>query len=241
MVDRRTVHLWYGSIRAHANQADQFHALLEHDERQRATQFRFDRHRLDYVICRGLLRLLISHYLPLAPEQVAFQYGPHGKPKLHASCQPTEEEPAVCFNLAHAADRVLFGFSRGRELGVDVEELSAMPDTEEIAQRFFSPPERAWLTAGRPEERAHRFFVLWTRKEAFLKAIGSGISRSLSDFDVSGTPDGLDGALPVRQEGETDSRWYLRQVPVHPGYAAAVCSEGVDWDVACFALDRLIR
>jgi 4'-phosphopantetheinyl transferase len=148
-------------------------ALLSADELERARRFYFERDRQRFVVGRAVLRALLAGYLGRAPREIAFRYGAHGKPELASS----EGEPALHFNLAHSDALLLIAFARAGEVGVDVEKIRDLPDWESIARLSFSPSELERLRVCRPEERRDEFFRAWTRQEAVLKALGTGLGE----------------------------------------------------------------
>lgn len=173
-----------------------------------------DRHR--YVRARGALRTILGTYLNAAPTDLRFDYGPHGKPGLSSSFAP------LSFNVSHSEDLALIAVRRGGPLGVDVECVRGDGGLE-IAERFFCPAERAWLLALPREQRPEGFFIVWTRKEAYIKARGSGLWHDLAGFDVSQAP-----SRPVRHtnaDGQTGP-WFVQDLAPGPGYAAALAVEG---------------
>lgn len=170
-----------------------------------------ERDRNRYIRARGALRLLLGDCLGAAPESLRFAYGPLGKPALAAPAIPLH------FNVSHAGDLALIAVCQGRPVGVDVEQIRLDYGGEAIAERFFSPGERAWLLRLPPSQQTTGFFRLWTRKEAYLKARGEGIWRDLAGFDVSQSP-----PEPVWPDGA----WFLHDLAPAPGYCAAVAVEG---------------
>ena len=155
-----------------------YERLLSEDERERAANFRFERDRRRFVAGRSILRQKLAQYLDAAPAELVFVYGPHGKPTLPGS--------DVSFNVSNSGRAGLFAFASGFELGVDVELLAhARPNDDAVAARFFSAAEVAVLQACPTSTRAHAFLRCWTRKEAYLKARGSGLAAPLDQFDVT--------------------------------------------------------
>ncbi len=145
-------------------------ALISPDEAERARSFYFDRDRRRFVVGRGILRILLGRYLGCAPAQVAFRYGAHGKPAL------ANASVGLHFNVAHSEGLALYAFTRAGEVGVDVECMRDLPDWEQVAEAAFSPHELAQLRACAPARRRDEFFRAWTRQEAVLKALGTGLS-----------------------------------------------------------------
>ncbi|HEY4563621.1 MAG TPA: 4'-phosphopantetheinyl transferase superfamily protein, partial [Thermoanaerobaculia bacterium] len=163
------IHVWSVRLDPPAAEVERLGRALSADEWERANRFRFEKHRRQYVVGRGALRALLAAYLETRPEAVRFRYGPRGKPFL-------ESPSDLQFNLSNSDEMALVGFVRGPEIGVDVEYLRPMPDCEQISERFFSESERRVLRGipGRAKEEA--FFNCWTRKEAYLKAVGEGLA-----------------------------------------------------------------
>ena len=187
---------------------DQCYAWLSDEERDRAARFRFDRDRDRYVVCRGNLREMLGERLGVAPAEIAFSYNAHGKP----------ETRGVEFNVSHSGSRALIAISRARVVGVDIERMNRGFMHEQIPERFFSPGEVRALRALPEAGQVEAFFHCWTRKEAYVKARGLGLSLALDGFDVSlGHP-----ACFLRGvEG-----WEIESVNAGDGFAAAVVAEG---------------
>jgi 4'-phosphopantetheinyl transferase len=192
---------------------------LSADERERGRRFRFERDRRRFVTARGLLRRLLGRYLGLEPSRLRFGYGPRGKPFLAG-------EDELRFNVSHSGGLALLAFAWDRELGVDVEEERPVEEAEAIARRYFSSWEERELRLLTEVERQAAFFRCWTRKEAFIKATGDGLSRSLDAFDVTLAPGEPARLLRVEGEPEAAFRFWLEDVSPAPGFAGALAVEG---------------
>ena len=217
------VHVWQAELEPFASLRD----VLDAEERERADRFVFDRHRLRYVAAHGLLRHVLGGYLGLAPEAVRFARARHGKPYL--------PNGALRFNLAHSGGRALVAVSVGRELGIDLELVRSGRDVAGIAGRFFSATEAAALNALPARHRVTAFYRCWTRKEAYIKACGTGLAMRLDSFDVAFEP-GVPAALLSSARGaEEPRRWRLVELAVGPGFEAALAVEGGGWRLATFA------
>jgi 4'-phosphopantetheinyl transferase len=227
VAERDQVHVWLLSVSASEGEAAGLAGLLSPDERDRAARFHFRKDRSSYTVVRGFLRVLLGRYSNTAPADLRFGYLPHGKPYLHGPV----EAPDLTFNVAHSRDLALFGFARGREIGVDIEYFRPEVECELIAERFFSPREADQLRSLRPEDRRRAFFACWTRKEAYIKALGEGLSFDLRDFDVPADPEEPAALSANRRNPEEVLRWTLRDLLVGPAYAAAVAAEGRDWSL----------
>lgn len=193
-------------------------ALLSDAERHRASRFLFDRDRDRFIVARARLRQLLGARLGARPESVELVYGSHGKPAL----APWLADSALRFNVSHCGDVTLYAFSRGREIGIDVEAVRVLPDADDIAARFFSQRENRAYRALEPRDRPLGFFQCWTRKEAFIKALGDGLSYPLDRFDVSLTPGEPAKILRVEVTPGARCGWRMESWSPVPGFVAAV-------------------
>jgi 4'-phosphopantetheinyl transferase len=219
------VHVWRMRLEQPPELHENFLRILDQDERARSGRFHFDKHRRYFVAGRGFLRTLLARYLDTRPEAVRFNYGPYGKPALDGD----HRESPLRFNASHSGEWAVYGFVQHREIGVDVEYVKPHFATEGIAERFFSAGEVQALNALTEAEKPAAFFRCWTRKEAYIKAIGSGLSHPLDTFDVTLAP-GEPAAL-LNVEG-----WSLFDLDVESGYAAALAVAGSGHTVHRFAL-----
>lgn len=223
------VHVWRASLDQVEGHLASLMRLLSPDERERADRFHFEADRKRCVVGRGLLRLLLGHCLGRCAIQVQFQYNEFGKPILAGGLHPSLQ-----FNLSHSGDLVLIALSRGRALGVDVEQMRMDVAAKEIAARFFSADECRGLASVAPAEQHAAFFSCWTRKEAYLKARGDGLSLPLAQFDVSFLPGDPPRLLATRHDPADLHRWILHALEGGEGYQAALAVEGGDWKLKCW-------
>jgi 4'-phosphopantetheinyl transferase len=221
------VHIWRASLNQPAAMLTAFKQSLATEELERAAKFHFQKDRDHFIVARALLRIILASYLESKPEQLRFSFNEYGKPAL-------ADTETVRFNLSHSRDLVLYAVARNRELGVDVEYVRDDFDTAQIARQFFSRREIEALCALPPEQQEEGFFLCWTRKEAYIKAKGQGLSIPLDQFDVSLAPDEPAKLLNVAGDTEEISRWSLRELAPGPGYMAAIAVEGSDWRLSCF-------
>ena len=217
------VHVWRATLDRPAAAVDDMRRTLSDGERQRAARFRFDRDRDRYVVGRALLRVLCGLYLDEEPEKVRLSYGRRGKPGLGEEHGKSRLE----LNLAHSGPLALYAFTRGRLVGVDVEQVRPMPDADEVAGRFFSPREHAVYSELPSRDRLLGFYLCWTRKEAFIKALGEGLSVPLDSFDVSLVPGEPARLIRVAPDPDKAARWTLISLEPMPGYVGAVAIQGV--------------
>lgn len=213
------VHVWRRGL-ARYDEADALVGVLSEEERLRAARFVFERDAARYIVGRASLRQILSAYLGVAPDRIGFSYGPHGKPALAFPREP------LTFNVSHSGDLALYAVSWDRRVGVDVERARHVDDLQGLAAQVFAPAEREELASLPVDQRASAFFEGWTRKEAFIKAVGDGLSHPLHTFVVS-----LNPAKPARlvAVGDTPgaaSGWSLHALAVDTGYSAALVAEG---------------
>jgi len=189
--------------------------LLSHDEWGRADKLRVVLDRQRFIASRGILRTLLGRYLALAPRELSFTYGTNGKPAL--------SESGLHFNLSHSRGRGMFAFSSVSPLGVDLELVRTLSDLPQVGATIFSPAEANVFEAIPPQYRPTAFFKCWTRKEALIKALGTGLSYPLDQFSVSfDEPARL---LPTGGAGTELSRWRLYHLDPEPGYFAAIATQ----------------
>jgi 4'-phosphopantetheinyl transferase len=168
------------------------------------------------------MRMILAQYLGVPPKNIAFAYAERGKPQL----SPELRESGVKFNLSHSLDRALLAVTLESAIGVDLEYIDKKFASEEIAESFFSPMEIGVLRGIPEEERAAAFFSCWTRKEAYIKAVGDGLAIPLHGFDVAFGPGVSPRLLRVNASSGEVSRWSMYNLPAPAGYAAALVVEG---------------
>jgi len=230
---RAEVHVWRMSLNAPLASVREFAEVLATDERARAARFVRDRDRHRFVVARGVLRVILARYLRRDPCGLRFEYGSFGKPMLSGESRASD----IRFNVSHADDMALYAVTSGREVGIDIERIRPDLIPEDIAERFFSRQEVATLRGLPTPSRLEAFFACWTRKEAFIKARGRGLSLSLDGFDVSLVPGRPVELLSVRDDPEEANRWSLRQLFPGDDYVAALAVEGLGWQLKCWQWD----
>jgi 4'-phosphopantetheinyl transferase len=219
----REVHVWRASLVRSAGTVQRLRRLLSKDELLRADRFRFERDRSRYIVGRALLRGLLANYLQSTPEGLTFEYGEFGKPTLRGG---------PWFNLSHSGSVALYAFSGAGEIGIDVELEEPSRTRGRVAERFFSPAEISALRTLPLEAQPRAFLACWTRKEAFIKARGDGLSLALDSFDVTLAPDAPAELLRTAWCREEPGRWRMQDLSDHQaGYIAAVALRGQGWRV----------
>jgi 4'-phosphopantetheinyl transferase len=221
-LDRALVHVWVAGL----GEIDPGIArVLGADESERAARFRFAADRDRYSLSHGWMRVLLGAYLRRDPQAIVLSISPFGKPFAVSPGGSARLE----FNLSHSGDAALLAVGADRPVGVDVEEIRRERVSEDVARRFFSRAEVDDLLRLPAADRVEAFFRCWTRKEAYVKARGEGLSRRLDRFAVSLT---LGEAPELRPcgEGEEDAiLWSLKSLAPRPGYEGAVAAHGKDW------------
>jgi 4'-phosphopantetheinyl transferase len=214
-------HVWRAALAADEAALDAHRRLLADDERARAQRFVFERDRRRYTVVRATLRRLLGRYLDRDPQTIDFVYGAQGKPAL----APASGDPVIAFNLSHAEELAAYAFSLHGQIGVDIEYHRPLKDMRQLAATVFSSTELAALDALPHDRQPAAFYACWTRKEAFIKAIGQGLSFPLKEFDVTLTPGEPARLLRIRDDAEAAQRWAL--VAFTPGdeFSGALMTE----------------
>lgn len=231
---RREVHVWRASLDPSASRLERLARTLAPDELERAARLHFAADRDRFVIARGALRAILARYLDEAPERLRFRYGPYGKPALAGSAGDAGGA-ALRFNASHSGRLAIYTVSRGREVGVDVERVRPTVAWRPIVERMFTPRERAALEAVPPGAAIETFFAYWTRKEAYAKARGEGLSLPLACIDVTAAPGESWGRVRVAGDPGESSRWRLEPLVPGAGYLAALAVEGDGWRMRFWA------
>lgn len=224
------VHVWRTSTDQSQPSVRSLYGILGPDECQRADRFYFEKHRRRFTVARGVLRRLLGEYLGVSSEAVAFEYSEYGKPSLPNTINPTD----IRFNVSHSNESALFAFTRQRDVGVDVEHVRSDIDVEALAQNSFSPREVDALLRLPAARRREAFFNCWTRKEAFIKAHGEGLSLGLDRFDVTLAPGEPAALLRFEVDPAEVPLWEMCILDAEDGYKAALAVEGHDWELLCW-------
>ena len=212
---RNELHVWQIPLISRCQDLQDASKVLAVDERQRAGRFRFDIHRSRYILTHAAVRRILGSYLDQDARSILFEYSTYGKPAI--------PEHNISFNLSHAENHALFALARSR-VGIDIEFIRDINNLAELI-RMFSPNEQMELLSQPLDQRTRTFFQCWTRKEAYIKALGLGFSLPLNSFDVSFT-----SSEPARLRASRDpivhaDDWILYEVAVPPGYVAAAAIE----------------
>jgi 4'-phosphopantetheinyl transferase len=213
--DSREVQIWSVRLNGNAAALARYHSYLSSAEQSRVDQFKFEHLKRSHTFSRGVLRLLLAFYLDLLPGSIEFAYGPKGKPAVRRTTP-------LRFNVSHSGDVAVYAFTLDCDLGVDVEKLRALADLESISARFFCAAEASELLSLPPDNRPVAFFRCWTRKEAYIKAIGDGLSMPLDRFQVTLLPEDSARFVHIGHDEKTAQNWALHHLDFGPPYVGAL-------------------
>lgn len=209
------VHVWAVQLDRDASVIREVAALLDDDERDRASRFRRRVDRDRFIVAHAVLRRVLARYLRKPAQSLRFRRDRFGKPSL---AHPTD----VSFNLAHADSVALIAVTSGRPVGVDVERVTPLDDAFDVAEVCFAPAERRVLHAVPAALVSDTFFNCWTRKEAFIKAVGTGLSAPLKAFEVSLEPEAPARLRRVSGSALVAASWTMEALHPAAGYVGAL-------------------
>jgi 4'-phosphopantetheinyl transferase len=218
------VHVWRAQLELPSSQVQQLRGILTDDELDRANRFSFEIDRQRFIAARGTLRSILSRYITIYPSHLRFYYHQYGKPFL----APEFSFYLLNFNLSHSGRMALYAITRSMEIGVDVERVRSDFEYEEIAHHFFSVNEVAMLHTIPTEKKLEAFYNCWTRKEAYIKAHGKGLSLPLDSFDVSFAPWEPPMLLICKDESQGQSPWTFLDLKPGLGYIGALAVKGIE-------------
>lgn len=223
------VHVWRIPLNQNPARISELSKVLSLDERAHANRFHFEKDQIQFIEARAALRLLLGQYLCVHPAELTFSFGEQGKPALANG----HSNNGLRFNLSRRDKLALIAFTRGREIGVDVELVRVDLPLFEMAEVSFSAGELKTLRSLPENLQAAGFYNCWTRKEAYIKARGEGFSSPLKQFDVSLAPGAAARLLAVRGDTSEVNRWTLHDLTVGSGYVAALAIEGPQANITC--------
>ena len=216
------VHIWCASLDQPDTVVEQMAQSLSTEESKRAGRFRFRQHRNQFILTHGILRKLLADYTDIEAAGITFSYGKNGKPYLPERFN----QEKIRFNMSHSNGYALFGFTRNREIGVDIEHICELADMENVAKQVFSTKEMAVLRSTPAAEKKEVFFKFWTRKEAYIKGVGEGFSSPLDSIDISAATIGEPICVQPVANPASKNLWIVQDLRPLPGFAAAFAAEG---------------
>ncbi len=226
ILNTETIDIWHGSIPANAAHAMRYRQILSEDELARADRFRFPELQQKFAQRRGVLRVVLAGYLQTSPETIRFRTNAHGKPFLCEQCN----DIGLQFSLSHSKDRMLIAVTRDRNVGIDVEVIRQEIDDVGLAKSFFAPEDVNFIISQSELIRRRRcFFEVWTGKEAYVKAIGEGLSIPLDQFSID-----LDSNPPLLRYANHQSQlpnvrcsdWMFAKLNLQPEETACLAYTG---------------
>lgn len=214
-----TLHVWSLSLDRSPLEIAHYRSLLTPEEIARADRFRFHSDRDRFVTTRGVLRQLLGHYLRRDPRQIELVYGTYGKPEVAPAQQGS---PPLFFNVSHCRDWALYGVACDRAIGIDIEWVDPGFPYSDMVPQLLSPGEQQRLQQLNEELRPAAFFTCWTRKEAYLKAKGCGLSYPLNQLEVAFLPDEPAAILSTAWDPQESRQWQLYPLTISPNHAASL-------------------
>jgi 4'-phosphopantetheinyl transferase len=226
------VHVWLAELDQSHKHTQRLAQALPAEDRVRAGSYRYARDRRRFIVARAYLRTILGLYVDEEPDTLHFVYGPYGKPALSSP-----DAGRLHFSVSRSHNLALYAIAYNREVGVDIERLHPLRDLDmdDIARYCFSPHEQiTWrdLPAGKKHQA---FFNLWTRKEAYMKAVGIGLLRPLDQIDVTTAPQTPTFLRADSAEPDAAGRWSIESLRPRRNYAAALVVEGSHWQFACWS------
>ena len=222
------VSLWLIDIEQHLASLAELSLLLDEKEQERASRFKFAKDRNCFIISKGILRVLLSRYLESPPESIEFITNKYGKPSLNINNTKIANSffSKFHFNLSHSQNFALIAITLDDPIGVDIEYMQEKIQKDDIASRFFAEEEHQEYFSLKEEEKLVGFYNAWTRKEAFIKALGKGVSQSLKSFAVNLSPQEKPQIVSVNNKKEQALLWQLHAFTPKKNYLAATSWRG---------------
>ncbi len=222
-ITENDVHIWKLCLSEASYDPEEFYRnSFSQDEKERAVKLRFKTDRNNFLMARGYLRNLLSSYLDKEPQEIELHYGRYGKPYLSTESNPDN----INFNLTHSRGTSFYALTRGREIGIDIEYIRPVSRANKIIDRFFSDEERAFYEQQPTGKKLETFFMLWCRREAYTKAMGTGFNLPESKIDISF----VTGEKKSNKDKKDNSSPTLSiyEITVDPGFAASLAVSGMN-------------
>jgi 4'-phosphopantetheinyl transferase len=211
------VHVWHIKLNRPIQEVEELRTVLSHDEREKCSRLRAPGLERRFIVCRATLRMILGRRLHIRPDRLEFRYSSAGKPELL-----DVDAHRLHFNVTHSSEVAMVALSEGKPVGIDVEHIRPDFATTAIAERFFSIAEREQLRSMPEQVRPNAFFRCWTRKEAFIKAVGTGMAFPLDAFDVSLDEQVTSALLSIHGDHELAKNWTVCNLTAPPGFLASL-------------------
>jgi 4'-phosphopantetheinyl transferase len=217
------IDVYSASLPSYAVSLDRMVEILSPQERTRAESFRFPHLRMAFIVRHALLRRVLAEYLDQSPARIEFDYGERGKPFVRGA--------ELFFSMSHSAGMAVYAIGPERLIGVDVEGVRPIPDCLALAASTFSESESKQIAALPPAVQLLAFYNGWSRKEAYVKALGTGLGTPLDGFEVSLAPDQPAEIVAIEGDYEHARNWSLFDLQPAAGYVGALAVWGREWTV----------
>ncbi len=228
----KEIHLWLAPLESMAPYIGFLQSTLAPDEMERAEHFHYTKDRNCYIATHGLLRKILSRYINISPERIRFQYNIHGKPYL----KPLHNKAELQFNMSHSFDFALYGIAYNDEIGIDIEQISPIPEIDKLMDDYFTVEEKSHFKMLSLNDRIEKFFRYWTLKEAYMKAKGRGLDLSVSQVEVQEESGKFIGLIDVKEKSKETSHWSIYSLSPAAGYAAAAVTKKSCWNLSCWQI-----
>jgi len=233
LLPENEIHIWKIPLVQSIHTIETFEGALSQDEHSRSARYHFEKDKQKFIIARGSLRMILGQYLNISPDQIEFIYNDYGKPGLDKGCG----DKKISFNLAHSDNWAVCAIVNKHIIGIDIEKIRTLPDVAQIAERFFSDAEFADYQIVLEEHKISAFFNCWTRKEAFIKAIGEGLSHPLDKFIVTLADNVPAKLVEVEDDPDEAANWEMISFNPAPGYIGAVAIRALGLNVLYFSFN----
>jgi len=213
------IDVWLCHLKQLSGDIDNFYSILSVDERERADKLKVEDKKQQYIITRGTLRQRLGLLTNIEPEDFVFDYLEHGKPVLIND----DRFANITFNVSHSHDLALIAIAQKQNIGIDIEKINRESNHQALMTRFFSEAEQTEFQNIPEPNEAEAFCACWTRKEAFIKAVGAGVSYGLDKFDVAVDPENKTPEVNLHKPSE--QRWSAINLPINDEYMACLVSD----------------
>jgi 4'-phosphopantetheinyl transferase len=228
-IEDNQVHVWQVNLKTVRGTASEFTGTLSPDELERADKFKFPRDREHFILSHSQLRLILSKYCDCLPGEFSFRYNSCRKPSIS-----NPEFEKLKFNMSHSNDLMLVGLCNHNDIGIDVEKVREVDELENIADENFSAQEIKYIKDA--SDKTNTFFKIWTRKEAFIKAIGKGIHFPLKSFCVELKSPGSLEHLVILHHPSWRDQWRTSELIISDGYTASLAINSDRFKISYFQL-----
>ena len=222
------IDIWLCDLKQLAGDINNYYSILSEDERERADNLKVDDKKQQFIITRGTLRQRLGLLTNIDPKDFVFEYLEHGKPVLSNNHQCAD----ITFNVSHSNDLALIAIAQEHSIGIDIEKINYKSNHQTLITRFFSKAEQADFQTMPDANKAKAFCACWTRKEAFIKAVGDGVSYGLDKFDVAVDPENQTPNLNLHNPSE--ETWSAINLPINDEYMASLVSDRDNLSVRCW-------